>query len=47
MKENLQCSRTLTMSLSLLQSRLKKNEEDFARLNAINFDDDVKDVKKK
>jgi len=35
------------MSLSLLQSRLKKNEEDFARLNAINFDDDVKDVKKK
>jgi len=27
--------------------RLKKNEEDFARLNSINFEDDVKDVKKK
>jgi len=35
------------MSLSLLQMRLKKNEEDFARLNSINFDDDVQDVKKK
>jgi len=35
------------MSLSLLQMRLKKNEEDFARLNSINFDDEVKDVKQK
>lgn len=35
------------MSLSLLQMRLKKNEEDFARLNSINFEDEVKDVKKK
>lgn len=35
------------MSLSLLQMRLKKNEEDFARLNSISFDDEVKDVKKK
>lgn len=34
------------MSLSLLQMRLKKNEEDFARLNAISFDDAVKDVQK-
>jgi len=35
------------MSLSLLQARLKKNEEDFARLNSITFDKDVQDIKKK
>eukprot|EP00091_Calanus_sinicus_P025133 TRINITY_DN9410_c0_g2_i1.p2 TRINITY_DN9410_c0_g2~~TRINITY_DN9410_c0_g2_i1.p2 ORF type:complete len:112 (-),score=45.12 TRINITY_DN9410_c0_g2_i1:44-379(-) len=35
------------MSLSLLQMRLKKNEEDFARLNSINFEDEVKNVQKK
>jgi len=35
------------MSFSLLQQRLKKNEEDFARISNINIGNEVKDVKKK
>ena len=36
-----------TMSLSLLQLRLKQNEEDFARISGIDLDPNIKDVEKK